>query len=400
MLQLLDIAIGFATVMLAVSLIIMALTQAISSVLALRGVKLRRGLEELIKQTAPSVETRAKELSEEILKHPLISDTATIFPGRWKWASVIKKEELLPVLNDLLKQPANRSLRLRALPDAEQKALVEWFDSYMTRVSQWFVMNTRWITIALAFVLSFSMHLDSVGVLKQLTEDTETRAKVVAMSSSLLEQTPESVRGVETSYADTLKELVQNNAAKFKDGTTVESLPKVTTRSGATKWIDANTKSPADKNDLMKTYNESVDRKLTEALDKSIDRAKTLEGNLTSAGISLYPSGHTYQDWFALDSSHFWGMVVSVLFLSLGAPFWFNLLKSMTSLKSVVATKDETADKDGGTAVARGPVAKSPAPPDLPPLPEKKAAENPDPGRVVDNSRKETGAQVLGVGPR
>ena len=126
--------------MLAVSLIIMALTQAISSVLALRGVKLRRGLEELIKQTAPSIETKAKELSEEILKHPLISDTATIFPGRWKWASVIKKEELLPVLNDLLTQPANRSLKL---PNDEQDALVEWFDSYMTRVSQWFVMNTR-----------------------------------------------------------------------------------------------------------------------------------------------------------------------------------------------------------------------------------------------------------------
>ena len=36
MLEMLDVAIGFATVMLAVSLIIMSLTQAISSALALR----------------------------------------------------------------------------------------------------------------------------------------------------------------------------------------------------------------------------------------------------------------------------------------------------------------------------------------------------------------------------
>ena len=124
---------------------------------------------------------------------------------------------------------------------------------------------------------------------------------------------------------------------------------------------------------------------MTEALDKSIDRAKTLEGNLTSAGISLYPSGHSYQDWFALDSSHFWGMVGSVLFLSLGAPFWFNLLRSRpTSLKSVVATKDEAADKEEGSAGARALVSKV-TPPKLPPLPEK-----PAPGRVVDNSRKES----------
>ena len=35
----------------------------------------------------------------------------------------------------------------------------------MTRVSQWFVMNTRWITVGLAIVLAFLMHLDSLDVL-------------------------------------------------------------------------------------------------------------------------------------------------------------------------------------------------------------------------------------------
>ena len=55
MLEFLDVAIGFATVMLAVSLIIMSLTQALSSLLALRGAKLRQGLEQLIRSTLPSV---------------------------------------------------------------------------------------------------------------------------------------------------------------------------------------------------------------------------------------------------------------------------------------------------------------------------------------------------------
>jgi hypothetical protein len=334
MLELLDVAIGFTTVILAVSLIIMSLTQAISSSLALRGAKLRMGLRQLIEETAPSIKHKAEEISRDIVSHRLVSDAATVLPGRWRWASVIKKEELMPVLDAVLKS------RKLSLDDVNERAAIEqWFDSFMTRVSQWFAMNTRWITVALAVVLSFTMHIDSVQVLKQLAEDTETRAKVLSMSASLLDQTPESVGSVEVRYSDALKELVGSNAAKFKDGTNASALPTITKRSEASEWIGTNVKLPADKDSLVTQFNNTVDKKLTEAIDKSIDRAKTLEGSLTSAGMSFPPKGHTSADWFAVTSPHFWGMMASVLFLSLGAPFWFNLLKNMTSLKSAVAIK-------------------------------------------------------------
>lgn len=71
MLEMLDVAIGFATVMVAVSLIVMSVTQALSSVLALRGTKLRAGLQQLIEQTAPTLAAKADEISEAMLKHPL-----------------------------------------------------------------------------------------------------------------------------------------------------------------------------------------------------------------------------------------------------------------------------------------------------------------------------------------
>jgi hypothetical protein len=226
MLEVLDVAIGFATIMLGVSLIIMSLTQAISSTLALRGARLRTGLWQLIEQTAPSIRHHAEEISREIVAHRLISDTATVLPGRWQWATVIKKEELMPVLDAVLKS------RQLTLDDVNERAAIEqWFDSFMTRVSQWFAMNTRWITVALAVLLSFTMHIDSVQVLKQL------------------------------------------------------------------------------------------------------------QGDLTSAGSSFPTQGHTPAEWLAVTTPHFWGMMASVLFLSLGAPFWFNLLKNMTSLRSAVAIR-------------------------------------------------------------
>ena len=382
MLEFLDVAIGFATVMLAVSLIIMSLTQALSSLLALRGAKLRQGLEQLIRSTLPSVvsaiekdahdaRTSLRRFTEDILQHPLISDSATRSQGRWSWATVIKKEELVPVLEAVLK-----GRKLPGLIQPEKDALEDWFESFMARVSQWFVMNTRWITVGLALVLSFAMHLDSVQVLKQLSEDTETRARVVSMSASLLDQAPQAVGSVEDRYTETLRELVRDNKPKFKDDTTEASVTRITKRSDATNWIEQNAKSPGDKNTLVESYGESVDKKLTEAIDRSIDRAKTLEGSLKSAGIALYPPNHSAKDWLEVGSSHFWGMVASVLFLSLGAPFWFNMLKNMTSLKSVVATR-EPAEK--GAATGGG--GQAPAVPAtrqaLPPIPGRPAQEPP-----------------------
>jgi hypothetical protein len=380
MLELLDVAIGFATVMLAVSLIIMSLTQAVSSLLALRGAKLQKGLSHLIEQTAPSIKDRAKDLSREMLAHPLISDTATVLQGRWKWASVINKEELMPVLDAVLK---SKGLVLE--DPKERAALEEWFDAFMTRVSQWFAMNTRWITVVFAVVLSFTMHIDAIQVLKQLSEDKETRAKVLSMSASLLDQTPEAVASVETTYSQGLKDLVGSSATKFKDATNLNALPKITARSAASEWIRANVKLPADADPLITQYNDVVDKQLSKAIDKSIDRAKTLQGDLTSAGLSFPPKGHTRDDWFAVTSPHFWGMLASVLFLSLGAPFWFNLLKNMTSLKSAVAIKkpgdgDGDGIEEGMVAGPRGAARRLPA------LPGRTATS-------PNNNRAATGAE-------
>jgi hypothetical protein len=362
-LEMLDVAIGFTTVMLAVSLIIMSLTQAISSVFALRGAKLRAGLEQLIRQTAPSLAAQARTISEEMLKHPLVSDASTRLGGRWKLASAIKKEELLHVLDAVIRE---KGLTPFTSHD-ERAALVAWFESFMTRVSQWFAMNTRWITIALATVFAFTMHLDAVEIIKQLKNDTESRGKLVAMADSLLAQDPTAVEAVETHYTDAMKDLVRVNAGKFNDEVTENGVTTVASRPVAHAWLTANAKT--DKDALVEAYEKLLGDRLQSALDRSIDRAKTLQGQLSSAGIAIFPADHTLRDWLEFTSAHFWGMATSVLFLSLGAPFWFNLLKQMTQLRSVVAANDQADQR----ARAMSPMAREMPADQLPALPDAKA---------------------------
>src|SRR5207248_2808663 len=46
-----------------------------------------------------------------------------------------------------------------------------------------------------------------------------------------------------------------------------------------------------------------------------------------------------YRNWIP-GSRPFWGMLASAALLSLGAPFWFNLLKTMSNLRPIVANKE------------------------------------------------------------
>src|SRR5580658_9799182 len=114
MLQSLDILIGFAMVMAMMSLVITAMTQAISALLGWRGVYLKEGLQGLLAEAGGLSPADAGKLAEKILQHQLVSDStlsaSQFFPGlkwltplenlfnRWKLASALRKDEMTAVL--------------------------------------------------------------------------------------------------------------------------------------------------------------------------------------------------------------------------------------------------------------------------------------------------------------
>jgi hypothetical protein len=352
-LDLLDVAIGFATVMLAVSLIITSLTQAIVAFLGLRGRNLRLGLQQLIETTLPDLKDRAEALSLTIITHPLISDSA-VGRGRWGWATAIKRDELLPVLKAVL---SDEQFAKHVEPN--RAAVIAWFESFMTRVSQWFVMHTRWITVCLAAVLAVALELDSGAVLQQIRTDSDTRARLSGMAGVLVDQTPEVLQRVEAVYAQVLAKTVTDHAAAFTATPDANALA-APTREAALEWIRSHVKPESDPAPVVDAYNAGVDAALKTSLERSVDRAQTIAGNLASTGLILSPAAVragpnplTRQFWASrlYPASHFFGILVSILFLSLGAPFWFNMLKNLTSLRSTVAQRAAPAAAE----VAPGP---------------------------------------------
>jgi hypothetical protein len=117
--QQLDIAIAFVVVMLLLSLLVMAIVQAVSALFDLRGKNLVRALTDLLKQIDSGLDqeavettsvwwkkvwnkldhpftkvTLATKIADSVAQHPVLAQTFT----RAKW---VQKEELLAVLKDL-----------------------------------------------------------------------------------------------------------------------------------------------------------------------------------------------------------------------------------------------------------------------------------------------------------
>lgn len=342
MLDQLDTVIGFSTVMLAVSLLITTLTQAVLALLDTRGRNLRSGLKHLITNTAPSLKSRATDLSQRIVTHPLICDSATMI-GLWGRATAIKREELIPVLDQVLKATGTTT-GVDSLKDGERRAIEQWFDSAMARSSQWFAMYSRWITIAIAIVVAFAMHLDALAVFKEIQRDRDTRARLAVMSSTLLEESPgvlQRVDALRQKYLDVIQDLLVREKGRFNDTAAITEAPA--SRPAAEQWIDDNARTDDDRKALKAQFTTGLNARIEGDFERAIDRFNTTRADLAATGLSLYPDQrHTARDWLSF-GSHFWGIVASVLLLSLGAPFWFNMLKNVSSLRTVVAQRASPA---------------------------------------------------------
>jgi len=415
MLKQLDTLIGFAVVMLVVSLLIMIVTQMVSSLLGLRGKNLADALQVMMNKIAPTIPPGpAQELAKEILTHPVISDSAMSmapkwwdriwvlgwFRQKWKVASAIRADELHELIKDIaastgpLKATANNVLSGLAKPDkatsdaiaavqnqlntlagkdlAQAKALVQqvagatdaafinlekWFNSAQDRAQQWFALHTRWITVAAAFIAAFVLQLDTIELIKRISTDSDMRSKLVAASGTIQQQADKVLNDTQRTVID----KATHKAAIAELRKTYQQLPKelddhadFTSMDEAKTWLTGKlAKDAQQQHAILAAY----ERQVTAAkLDAYL---ATMQKLVATSGLDLLPTPYPLQispGWkgcwphlfttngnWSWPKRHLLGILVSAALLSLGAPFWFNTLKSLTSLRPMLANE---VDKD------------------------------------------------------
>jgi hypothetical protein len=386
----LDTVIAFVVILAGVSLLITVLTQTVSGLLGLRGANLLWGIETLLKELDPNLEKHAKTIAGEVLHHPLVSDSTLSGAGpwatRWTLASAIRKDELLEILHALLPQPGGQSPdawqqelakafdqfdsaaaesvllaapEIRKLfpndPDKAQQLIDQmsasaeqlsaginrWFDSMMDRVSQRFTVHMRICTVIFSMLIAFGLHLDGLRLLDQLSSDAELRSRLVSSADALTKKADEilvtSNNAPAEVYVDAMKKLIADHQEELAG---IDQPSGFTDLAGAKKWLSAKLEAAkiADPDKWIKEYESLVPQA---ALRTAADNLQSILNDKLKLQLVPQPYPRPWYNYWTPSWLHLWGVLACAALLSLGAPFWFNTLKTLINLRPVVARKEQ-----------------------------------------------------------
>lgn len=350
-----DTAMGFAAVMLMLSMLITILVQMAGAVLNLRGRNLLWGVERLIKQFVPEFETEARALAQKVLTHDALSHSF----GRY--AVAIRPEELMLVLQDLATSTPGKDDKLGAVAkdaatqvlakvNAAQSTVLTWFNTIMDRTTERFAASTRWVTAIFAFGLAFAMNIDTPYIVRQLSTKPEVTQAVI--NTALKDAAPlyTDLNKLEPVPLAAVHALASQNAAQAQ---VLQAAANLNSYGAAAAWIRASFPDAVLQKKLLAEFDTQFN-----AIGRQ--RVSDMQANYVQVGgwvqatqlrlapeVSDYCAAPVPPSVFPLLTcdktpgvwKHVLGMLVTAMLLSLGAPFWFNLLRNMSNLRPILAGK-------------------------------------------------------------
>jgi hypothetical protein len=349
----LDVALGLVFVYLLLSLMCTALTEIIEARLKTRASDLERGIRELLN------DPRGHGLARDLYQHPLVSG---LFQGAYEKArerrvlggtglpSYIPRREFALALLDVVrgKTEAERALPMRdaiaqspvllANPEVRRALLTllddagadltklrtgveQWFDSSMDRVSGWYKRRTQWIVLWLGLLLACLANADTISIATSLSHDVGMRDALVAAAQE---------------YAKPTNAPSQPGNAPAQTGPPAEPIPACA----------RDVASPECR----------VGQNLREIERLGLPIGWVWGDGATAADPRAVP--RTPERWLLKAL----GVILTALAVSLGSPFWFDVLNKIIVVRATVKPREKSPDepavdgsKEGQWVVMRPP---------------------------------------------
>lgn len=319
----LEVAIGLVMVFLLLSLICTSVNEFIAAVLNLRAKDLEKGIRELLGDPA---------LAEKLYWHPLIK---ALRLGR-RPPAYIPSATFALALMDMVAPTGiggTRSLsdvreQLASLPDSDLKktllivtdeagdninkarlGIENWFNSSMDRVSGLYRQRAQWILLSLGLLLSVVLNVDPMAIGNHLSRDSALRSALVAEAQSIADQ-PQFTRST------TAQPVPRPSPAD-----TVGSSPRPTPTPGA---LDA----PALKS-------------ATERIKENLASIEGLGLPIGWSGVSLKSPSQVFMQV----RMHWLGWLLTAFAVSLGAPFWFDILNKFIVVRSTIKPHEKSPEQ-------------------------------------------------------
>lgn len=256
----------------------------------------------------------------------------------------MRRAEGAPHSRDISKSVINRILAIQQLGATVQASIGKIeadFDVVMKRASQRFALQMRIWTIIFAIAISFGIRLDSFGLFQQLWTNPVLRTNLAGQNEMLLKEASIILAGekgttqsatssvapqIITDVLERLKEEEKKSTAGLPEA------PKFKNMNGAVEWLGANLK--ADKT----TRENLVNKYQVLVIDELKKHADTIQQGFAKSEFRL----QIPTSWEASKNFYgglsIWGILVTAAFLSLGAPFWFSTLKTLSNLRPLATS--------------------------------------------------------------
>ena len=297
-------------------------------------------------------ETFSKALIDTIRDDdPDLSVIASVHVG-------LENENLLPensdtkkLIQSLLRDANNDMVKFQLL-------LERWYNDTMERSKGWFKRTTQIMLAAIGFTLAIAFNVDSVAIIKKLSNDKEARAQMVNLATQFNDKnagTIESVQALKDTGAvadlnrrltslDTIRKSLEmdiNNSRNILASDwhlpnliTANPIKRSAVHTDSIQLAYPMTKDNSANPEVFFVVHKSIDPKLfIESLPDKIDTQDPLKVN------TAY-----YKFWYAFN--HIWGYLLTVLAISLGAPFWFDLLNKLVKLRTSQPVDSSSAQSD------------------------------------------------------
>ncbi|MCB1896037.1 MAG: hypothetical protein H6945_08485 [Zoogloeaceae bacterium] len=233
------------------------------------------------------------------------------------------------VLEDLCARAGNDMTVFRTL-------LEEWFKGLEKQMSSWYRQKTQYVIVGISAFVAFAMNVDTIDIATRLYQDASLREAVV--TQALEAAKAEDAAAFIDSAAMERARAGFEAAERARHEVVADSEQCEDRGSGAPTLADGSACDPKE----LKAAIEAMDQEVQAAAavlsrERRLfdERVSAHIDELASSGLEFGWSGTTTPDGTAAWITKIFGLLLSAAALSLGAPFWFEMLKNLAAVRSV-----------------------------------------------------------------
>lgn len=174
--------------------------------------------------------------------------------------------------------------------------LEQWFEETMERASGWYKKNTQLLLFLLGLLIAYTFNIDTIRIVKKLEKDPKLRTQLITQADNFLKAYPDLNQITDSA-------VIERRDSLFEWGNTLIS------------------RDVKNLNNVLSIKREKIEP----------------DGSLTGWEKFIAKIGI----WFGQFFSGLPGWALTALAISLGAPFWFDLLNKLMKLRTSIATKSQ-----------------------------------------------------------